>query len=254
MTISIERLSIWEIAHRWHNADPSLSKTIEDIPLEVKDTLRNLAAEVFDERLYSTWLIQREAVTHKPSFIRSWPQFWRKKPIINIPVSYFADEFYEVMNNRLKPDFLKKIRIPIWEMEIWCKEYQIPFPDFWVRSVVLGGSKQPFPGAIEFIQDQETMETEQEDEISFEKEKSEAHSRAAIKRHEPVNQLKRKCVIFSLKEKGSNRQIANRFYSSLSNEEKKLVSEANSERLFSNAISAYKNGSDEDWLKDLPDS
>lgn len=39
MAISIDRLSLWEIAHRWHDADPSHSKTIADIPLDVKDTL-----------------------------------------------------------------------------------------------------------------------------------------------------------------------------------------------------------------------
>jgi len=61
MPISIDRLSLWEIAHRWHNADPSHSKTIADIPLEVKDTLRNLAAEVYYEQLYSTLPLEREA-------------------------------------------------------------------------------------------------------------------------------------------------------------------------------------------------
>ncbi|MDO9270793.1 MAG: hypothetical protein Q7T96_16945 [Methylobacter sp.] len=40
MTINIDRLSFWEIAHRWQNADSSHSKTIADIPLDVKKSGR----------------------------------------------------------------------------------------------------------------------------------------------------------------------------------------------------------------------
>ena len=56
----MDRLTLWEVAHRWHNFDPTHSQTIEDIPLQVKDTLRNLASEIFDERLYSNLLLKRE--------------------------------------------------------------------------------------------------------------------------------------------------------------------------------------------------
>jgi hypothetical protein len=252
MTISIDRLSIWEIAHRWHNADPSHSKTIEDIPLEVKDTLRNLAAEVYYELLYSTLPLEREAKNLKPVFKRNWPLFW-KKTWYFVPVSHYEKEFCEVMNNRIDPIFLQTIMIPHWELEYWCKEYQIPFPDFWVRSIVMGGNKAPFPGAIEFIPEEEETESELEDAIALgEKAKSENHSRAAHERHKPVNQLKKECVIFSINQKGSNRKIAELFYASLSDDRKRILSADNAIRTLSQAISDYKNDVDHDWLKDIP--
>jgi hypothetical protein len=254
MPISIDRLSLWEIAHRWHDVDPSHSKTVADIPLDVKDTLRNLAAEIYYERLYSTLLLERETTHLEAVFRRRWPYFW-KKTHYKKSVSDFEQEFKATINNTIVPEFLQSIMIPHWELKYWCKEYDIPFPDFWVRSLLMGGTKAPFPGAIEFTHenDDSSLEFETDATISAEeKPKSDIHSRAAYKRHEPVNQLKRKCVLFSLTQKGSNKQIANRFYASLSDEEKKLVSAPNSERLFSNAISAFKKGAHEDWLKDIP--
>jgi len=254
MSISIDRLSLWEIAHRWHNSDPSHSITIADIPLEVKDTLRNLAAEVYYERLYSTLLVEHEAKHHKPVFKRNWPYFLKKTWLV-APVSYCHKELKAVMNNEIDPVFLQSILIPFCELEYWCKEFQVPFPAFWLRSISHGGSIAAFPGAIEFSEAESDEPDEPESENNAtpkKKTKSENHQFAAQQRHAPVNQLKRECVIYSLTQKGSNIQIAKRFYESLPDDRKKILSAGNAIRTLTQAISAYKKGADFDWLKNMP--
>jgi hypothetical protein len=250
MTISFDRLSLWEIAHRWHNADPFHSKTIADIPLDVKDTLRNLAAEVYYERLYSSLLLKYEANTHKPVFKRNWPFFW-KKTWLHLPVSHYEKEFKAAINNKFDPSFLQSVMISFWELEYWCNEFQIPFPDFWIRSIDRNGTKAPFPGAIVFIQEEDESDSE-DHKFSGEKFKSEKHSQAAHKSHDKKNQLKRRCVQFSLTEKGSNNQIALRFYDSLSEQEKTLSSAQNAASFYSKAISDYKKGINHYWLEGIP--
>jgi hypothetical protein len=53
------------------------------------------------------------------------------------------------MKNRIDPVFLQSIIIPNWKLEYWCKEFQIPFPEFWIKPIVLGGTQAPFPNAVE---------------------------------------------------------------------------------------------------------
>jgi len=60
MALNSDRLTLWELAHRWNGADPHLFDDLASIPLEVKDTLRVLAAETYFERLYSDLLLGRE--------------------------------------------------------------------------------------------------------------------------------------------------------------------------------------------------
>lgn len=44
-------LSLWEIAHRWHNADPNKTDP-ENLPFEIQDTLRYLSRLVLAGKLY----------------------------------------------------------------------------------------------------------------------------------------------------------------------------------------------------------
>jgi hypothetical protein len=60
MAIHADRLSVWEIAHRWHRIDPDTSASAAQIPLHVKDTLRMLVGEVYLERLLSTLWKEKE--------------------------------------------------------------------------------------------------------------------------------------------------------------------------------------------------
>ncbi len=246
MTLYIDELSIWEIAHRWHNADPSHSETVKDIPLEVKDTLRNLATEVYHEELYSTLLLEREAERGilKPYFKRNFPFFW-KKTWYFVPVSHYTKEFEAVINNDIDPTFLKSIMIPHWELEYWCRENQIPFPDFWRRSITMEGNEAPSPYFAEFSIDEDNTT------IDGEKTKSESHQRAAYSRHEPANALKREFIQFAEGRDGSLNKLAGQFYKSLPEEKKKKLIPSNAERTLSQALSKYRRGIKEQWMEGL---
>lgn len=261
MTISIDRLSLWEIAHRWHNADPSYSISIADIPLEVKDTLRNLASEVYYERLYSTLLLERESKNEEPEFTRQWPYFWKKTWFKN-SVGHYSKEFKETMNNRIDPVFLQSVMVPFWELEFWCKEFKVPFPSFWLRSITHRGSIASFPGAIAFKQE-ESDEPEPENDISSEHKtesnkntKSEKNRKAALAKHEATYKLKRRCIDFFIAHysdgKFSNDEVARRFYCTLSDDEQKILIPSNGPKTLSTAISEYKRGLEREWLSGIP--
>ena len=42
---TLEFLSVWEVAHRWHGFDPKKSN-LESVPLPVQDTIRSIAVEL----------------------------------------------------------------------------------------------------------------------------------------------------------------------------------------------------------------
>ncbi len=235
MTISSDRLSVWEIAHRWHDVDPHCYESLADIPLEVKDTLRNLAAEIYYERLYSDLWLDRETNNHKDEL-----KAFRKKGIKKA-ISDYQTEFNNCIElNDFSPSTFKAIMIPIWELEYWCKEYNIPFPGFWAKSLWQGGERLPFPGS-------QPVSTEGKEDCS--NSVSEQHRMAALARHEPMYDLKRKCVIFHLAHPElTNAEAARRFYKSLPDEEKKLAP-TNYERTLSEALSEYKNKKDKLWLE-----
>lgn len=56
----LHHLSIWEIAHRWHDLDPNLSDP-QALPLPVQDVLRALALAVTSSKLH---LLNREGINH----------------------------------------------------------------------------------------------------------------------------------------------------------------------------------------------
>lgn len=65
--------------------------------------------------------------------------------------------------------------------------------------------------------------------------------KASRARHEPINQLKRECVLYWIaNQKYSNKEAARRFYQSLSDDKRRLFSESNYEKTLSMAISEFK--------------
>ena len=112
MPLNLDRLSLWEIGHRWHDVDPQKSRHPDDIPLAVKDTLRWLAGEIYAERLYSDLYLEREEHATESTLFR------KKK--IKMAISDYHKEFTDCINNgEIDPAFLKAVRVPIWEMEYW---------------------------------------------------------------------------------------------------------------------------------------
>jgi hypothetical protein len=65
----IDHLSIWEVAHRWHEYDPNLTDP-EALPLVVQDTLRNITKLQFSHELFvcSPNGVVRKSLRTLPSF------------------------------------------------------------------------------------------------------------------------------------------------------------------------------------------
>jgi hypothetical protein len=195
MALNLDKLSLWELAHRWHGYDPHKSDDAREIPLEVKDTLRNLAKEIADESLYSTLLLSREMESQHPMergmglLLRS--PWWRKPR--RTAVEDYAQEWEQcIRHNIIDRAFLEAVEIPYWELEYWCRENHVPMPGFWVRSRSIGGKQFPLPGAQPFDAEKEAGEAPGGDLEGIPANDSlSSQQKAALARHEPVNQLKR---------------------------------------------------------------
>ena len=240
MAINSDRLSLWEIAFRWHGHDPHRYASIPDIPLDVKDTLRVLAAEIYFERLYSDLRLEREA-----------RQFQNQKPPKNKPklaIADYANEFKAcIEGNEIAPEFLTMITIPKWELEVWCHENNIPRPSFWTKSVWRGGNQIPLGETLYTINRGESEQTSGEPgspnspapelETTFSQQQQ-----AAFARREPEYQLKRECARFSLTlpEMSAN-EIARRFYDGMQGEKKKVFAPTNAENTLAQAIRDFRN-------------
>lgn len=244
MGVIADKLSLWEIAHRWHDVDPDHELAPSAMPLAVKDSVRRLAAEIHAEQLYSTLLLEREK--------RTWEHLGGSHKSLHKPaVSDFQAEFQAcIENNVLDRGFLKSIMIPIWELEYWCDEYGVPFPAFWERSATPGlssGAKPESNGGIDA--DGVNGSAQNRDAIGLEP-VSEQHQQAAHARHEPVYALKREFVQFCLQHPGnSDRQLAERFYRDLSPEKQKSLAPSNAVVTLTRAMSAYRTGKDQRWLR-----
>lgn len=257
MALNLDTLSLWEIAFRWHDLDPHRFARIEDIPLPVKDTIRLLAAEVHYEHLYSKLRLEREGIR----ITRPGWMFW--KPELKLYVSDFSSEFRDCIHkNVIDPDFLKSVYIQFWELEYWCRERQIPVPSFWIRSQVFGGDKVPIGDRIYTLPPVEREGKEIADPVPEddpEESPSGSNSQqqaAALARHEPVNELKRECVIYWLSHQNlSYADAARRFYAGLSPDKQRRLSKDNAETTFAKALSEYKNRNKKNslppWLVDF---
>jgi hypothetical protein len=120
MAIHASRLSVWEIAHRWHSIDPDTSASAAQIPLRVKDTLRMLVSEVYLERLLSTLLRENEGVGDR-------------EMLKGFRIEDYGEKFVVCIEEGvIDVGFLKFLTIEHWEYEIWCKERGSQMPDWWV--------------------------------------------------------------------------------------------------------------------------
>jgi hypothetical protein len=246
MALNVDTLSLWEIAFRWNNQDPHQFAEIEAIPLAVKDTLRNLASEVYFEHLYSKLHLDREAKS--PVYMRTG---LFKKEKLRLAVSDWDDEFRAcIHDNVIDPAFLKSVFIPHWELEYWCKENNIPMPDFWIKALFWGGTTFPVGDEIVSVvkdedQPEEVADSPQEAEPPRPLDNSEDTSQqqeAAYARHKPTHDLNRDCVRYWLAhQKFSNNEAARRFYESLPPERSKILTPTNAPRTLAKAISDYRN-------------
>lgn len=249
MALNLDKLSLWEISFRWHDLDPHQYFDIKDIPLEVKDTLRTLAAEVYSENLYSKLQLRRES-SPEPSYRKT---SWFTKEIVHLSINDWENEFRDCVNkNVIDTHFLQSVIIPYWELKYWCKEFGVPFPSFWHKPAWLGGKTIPIGNHLypsrgnnktESNEAEETNEARinPEPDLSSDPDTSQQRE-AAYCRHKPVEELKQECIFYWLNHKNySNNKTAAKFYEELSPEKKRQLIETNAVRTLAQAISDYKN-------------
>ena len=54
-------------------------------------------------------------------------------------VDDYADQFTDcIEKNVIDKDFLEAVMIPFWELQYWCKEFTISFPEFWISPMWRG--------------------------------------------------------------------------------------------------------------------
>ena len=118
MLVHVKNMSLWEIAHYWHDFDPRESKT-HHLPLKVRDTLlvlsmtysKKLCLRVEHENAYLLDLIG-----HAPRFTARHYKHSFKKAIDS---KVFGKQFYSRM-------FITRS-----QLARWCVEHNEPLPKFW---------------------------------------------------------------------------------------------------------------------------
>lgn len=118
MLVHIKSLSLWEIAHYWHDCDPRLSST-HDIPLKVRDTLLvliknpNKRITVFTEKqnAYLFKFLRYIKKSCKETFLQTLQNSMDKK----------------VFDKRL----FSSMFVTRNALARWCIENNEPLPKFW---------------------------------------------------------------------------------------------------------------------------
>lgn len=141
MLVHIKTLSLWEIAHYWHDCDPTLSST-HQIPLKVRDTLlvltktSNTKISVFVEkhRAYLLKLFRYNQQISTECFLQNLQNSIDKK----------------VFDKR----FFNSMLMTRNELARWCIDNNEPLPKFWFPD----NDKYPYDLDDEEMEDSERYE------------------------------------------------------------------------------------------------
>ncbi len=215
MALYAEKLSLWEIAHRWYGEDPDKIRPAAELPLDVKDMLRNLCGAIWREQLISMLVRSSESDFGALPKTRVWE---------------FHDEFTACCHGGvIDPKFLRFLTVDRAYFEIWCGEQGVVFPEFWKHrrwdetdvdgtqdnTAAVGPNAQPLALGGGDSSDS----------------KSPQHQNAAMTLHGPRSGIKRRFVEYVLKTKArSYREAARRFIRSLSEAEIKALGRQDPER------------------------
>ena len=158
MTLPLSSLSLWELAHRLHDADPDHS-TSDSIPLPVQDSLRTLAYDTFHHviRVSNTDGIEfhnSDDVMSLDEFKKSWddqpgnaPEDSRENPGLRQAYSDYCEQVCEkhnalvtgldrVFKHREYPvEQLESIHLSRESFSDFCQLRNIDLPDFWFSEV-----------------------------------------------------------------------------------------------------------------------
>lgn len=118
----VDRLSIWDISHYWHDANPQTSSP-SNLPLEVQKTIRALA-----QRASKTLYLRCGG----KGFIYKSLTGPANEPQLSYVRRLYRREFkYAIEGRKYKKSFLGNINMARAGVLIWCKENGFKPPAFW---------------------------------------------------------------------------------------------------------------------------
>jgi hypothetical protein len=217
--IPLSLLSVWEIAHRWHDVDPDEQQS-ENLPRAVRERARQLLHAL-------TYGLHAYDVHGDPL---ADEEIW----FTGVRKSKFGKALERHLHQgNYDREFLRSVFILRKEFERWCWRVDEQLPEFW------------FPYEVDRSKsDSASTATESAAQAVVPKSASSVAKQAARKRHEPGNQVKREFCAFWDRSGGkykSRAEAARRFYESLP-KEKKVLAPTNAIRTLTAALSEHLRG------------
>jgi len=214
--IPLPLLSVWEIAHRWQDADPDEPQR-ENLPKSVRERVRQLLHAL-------TYGLHAYDVHGDPLADEEiWFTGVRKSKFGRTLERHLHQGNYD-------RDFLRSVFILRNELERWCWRVDERLPAFW------------FPYEVEQpTVDSPSHVAESASSANVPKTASSVAKQAARKRHEPGNRIKQDFCAFWDRSGGkfkSRAEAARRFYESLP-KEKKVLAPTNAIRTLIAALSEH---------------
>ena len=120
MANTLKRLSIWEIAHRWHGEDPEQTDQ-KRLPLVVRDTIRSLTRGIHYEGLR---VVNNRGVENHSAFHPQSEKNYTAEEIQNKLSESYEKSFFD-------RGFLEAVCLEREDLGKWCQEKGIALPVFW---------------------------------------------------------------------------------------------------------------------------
>ena len=118
MLVHVKRLSMWEIAHYWHDCDPRVSQT-HHLPLKVRDTLL-----VFSLEFGSSLSIR---VEHHKAYLL---EIINKAP--RFTARHYRNAFKRASDKKVfSKRFFSAMFVSRSQLARWCVSKNEPLPKFW---------------------------------------------------------------------------------------------------------------------------
>ena len=242
MLVHIKNLSIWEIAHYWHECDPRKTGT-HSLPLNVRDTLLVLATS-YSKKLFLR--VDKEKLFMLDVYNKS----------ARLTGRHYRQSFKKAIDNKIfGKRFFSNMFITRSQLAHWCIDNNESLPKFWFPD----NAKFPFESASN-LQDEITVGgryklillydySENIDKASKQEASrgvvtvSENAVRAANAKHASMNAVKSRFIDFYISNKlefTSKAQTSRNFFDSLPSKEQLLfASKESAVRTFTDALREY---------------
>lgn len=224
MLVHVTILSLWEIAHYWHDCDPRESKT-HNLPLKVRDTLLVLSIN-FGKKLS---LRAEQNKAYLLEILNQAPRFTAR---------HYRQTFNKSIDSKIfGKRFFSKMFVTRSQLGRWCMKHKEPLPNFWFPD----NDKYPFKETgdisdeitaygrykVQLLYDDTVTESDDPGQgQSVVTSVNENAVRAANAKHASTNKIKERFIAF-YREQGSNysgkKSAAESFFDSLDEQKEKLL-------------------------------